>query len=114
MPDTALPHDASSLLFAEDLYLRWRQDPQSVSPDWRTYFESLPSDGSESRPEPASTGPAAGVDARGQESLDQLVRAYRVRGHMIARIDPLEQGQPERGGLTRARRRQTEKISGLA
>ena len=95
MPDTALPPDASSLLFAEDLYLRWRHDPQSVSPDWRTYFESLPSDGSEPRPEPASAGPAAGVDARGQESLDQLVRAYRVRGHMIAKIDPLEQPRPQ-------------------
>ena len=85
MPDTALPPDASSLLFAEDLYLRWRHDPQSVSPDWRTYFESLPSDGSEPRPEPASAGPAAGVDARegegaddsGVVALEELTARYR-------------------------------------
>jgi 2-oxoglutarate dehydrogenase E1 component len=99
MPDTAPSPDASSLCFAEDLYLNWVKDPQSVSPDWRTYFESLPRDESLDLPQAAAAealpGPAAGVDARGQESLDQLVRAYRVRGHMIAKIDPLGQQRPD-------------------
>ena len=98
MHDTATPVNASALAFAEELYLDWLEDPESVSPDWRTYFESLPREdqdlpGRASEAQPVA-GPVAGVDARGQESLDQLVRAYRVRGHMIAKIDPLGQQRP--------------------
>ena len=43
--------------------------------------------------------PAAAHDAALlQDRVDQLVRAYRVRGHMIAKIDPLglpRPGHPE-------------------
>ena len=30
-----------------------------------------------------------------QERVDQLIRNYRVRGHMIARLDPLDQPRPQ-------------------
>ncbi len=30
-----------------------------------------------------------------QDRVDQLIRAYRVRGHMIAKIDPLDMPRPE-------------------
>ncbi len=35
------------------------------------------------------------ADVELQDRVDQLVRAYRVRGHMIARLDPLEMPRPE-------------------
>ncbi len=33
--------------------------------------------------------------ANRQECVDQLIREYRVRGHMIARVDPLDSPRPE-------------------
>ena len=43
-----------------------------------------------------SHGPQApGEVAHQQDKVDQLVRAYRIRGHLSAKIDPLERPRPE-------------------
>ncbi|MBI3461469.1 MAG: 2-oxoglutarate dehydrogenase E1 component [Planctomycetes bacterium] len=102
-----------SLPFIEGLYADFLENPSSVAPDWRRYFEGLPGNGAT---RPAQLGPtfrprslfhppgtngqngAATVGKREidvavrQDRVDQLVRAYRVRGHIVAKIDPL--GQP--------------------
>ncbi len=112
---SAHPHDSGqpgfepngmNLAFIEGLYAQYWADRQSVSEDWRAYFDKL------GTPEPAATmGPrlkpgtlfnprsagqsATVMEAREgqvaalQDRVDQLIRAYRVRGHLIARIDPL-------------------------
>jgi 2-oxoglutarate dehydrogenase E1 component len=104
-----------SLAFVEGLYAEYIEDPASVPSDWKAYFESLSTEGLP----PAQVGPsfrarslfnpvvrrengeapaARAVNGNGadvseaavrQDRVDQLVRAYRVRGHMIAAIDPL-------------------------
>src|SRR4051812_34263909 len=108
-----------SLGFVEDLYLDYLRDPSAVPDDWRVYFERLSNgdgDVAEMRLGPSfkprsvfnadgayrngSNGAAATVaaaDERGvlQERVDQLVRAYRERGHLEAQLDPL--------GMQRAR-----------
>ena len=103
-----------SLAFVEGLYADYIKDPASVPSDWKAYFESLSDEG----PRPTRVGPsfrarslfnpvvrrengepaaARPVNGNGadvseaavrQDRVDQLVRAYRVRGHMIAAIDP--------------------------
>src|SRR4051812_33344285 len=99
-----------SLGFIEGLYADYLRDPGSVSADWRRYFQSITNgagpaatvrSGPSFRPASvfnppapaASNGAAAGIRALEmavlQDRLDQLVRAYRVRGHMEAKIDPL-------------------------
>ena len=102
-----------NLPFVENLYAEYRRDPTSLPADWRQYFESLPA-----AERPASgwrTAPsfpqrsvfdpgngAAPAAARGghtavdllQDRVDQLIRNYRVRGHMIAAIDPLGRERP--------------------
>ena len=151
----------SNLAFVEGLYEDYIKDPQSVSPEWRSYFErevgahhgSLgPSFGAYSifnPPAPRANGAATnghalnGHGANGhatnghapngaalnapapivahelsadlrhppfgsvhpsapsldiairQDRVDQLIRAYRVRGHMIANVDPLGMGRSE-------------------
>ncbi len=148
--------NSSSLIFVEELYAEYLRDPESVTADWRQYFQQL-GDGQSSAPQrvqigpsfrpssmfappaplaysdsPASTAKVAaighssgnGASANGngatehsaasnsnghqhgpvivpraaqdpldvailQERVDQLIRAYRVRGHMVALIDPL-------------------------
>lgn len=96
-----------SLDYIDDLYVRYIQDPSSVSDVWRKYFEefSLASQSESLYQEPANGLMATGGDApdalwlaRMQERVDQLVREYRVRGHLMAKIDPLglnRKGPPE-------------------
>lgn len=95
-----------SLDYIDDLYVRYIQDPNSVSDVWRKYFEEFSlatqSEGlyAGAEQDRVSSGeiPDALWLARMQERVDQLVREYRVRGHLMAKIDPLglnRKGPPE-------------------
>ena len=98
-----------SLAFVEELFRRFLEEPTSVDPSWRAYFEAELA-GSPSGAAPPRVGPATPprslfdpAPPQGgasevseavalQDRVDQLIRAYRVRGHLIARVDPL--GRP--------------------
>ena len=105
--ETKLPNSVS-LGFVEALYVDYLRDPESVPPDWRHYFQSLSEGNGFSKgqsltpefrpwsifdnPRPGGNGRAI-EDATGailQERVDQLIRNYRVRGHMAAELDPLD------------------------
>src|SRR5438093_5914812 len=103
--ETKLPSSVS-LEFVEALYEDYLRDPDSVSPDWRQYFQSLSEGNGFSKGQrlapafkpwsifnpPARGNGAAVEEATGailQERVDQLIRNYRVRGHMAAQLDPL-------------------------
>ncbi len=105
MSDTALPNP-TNLAFVEDLYEAYLDDPQSVDADWRAYFEGYKNGGQTSfspsfKPKSlfgAMNGHVAAQDAtQGDAALQQivgrLVRNYRVRGHIMADVDPL--GMPK-------------------
>ncbi len=102
------PLNGANLAFVEGLFASYLDDPTSVSDDWRAYFEGMDRRAVRARDlrgpryratsifnppggETASTDPAgASMEfAARQDRVDQLVRAYRVRGHMIAKLDPL-------------------------
>jgi len=105
-----------SLAFVEGLYADYLRDPGSVPLDWRTYFDQLAAGGAGPRPvADLRLGPSfrpsslfnpsgfAGRDGAGapepataalQHRVDQLIRSYRVRGHMIAELDPLGRPRP--------------------
>ena len=91
----------ANLDFGEALYARFRQDAQSVPEDWRNFFVDLDNDAYfEGAPLPtalpdgaaAPVGAGLHVAAR-QEAVDLLIRVYRVRGHVIAQLDPLQTAQ---------------------
>lgn len=89
--------------YAEEIFNQWLQDPKSVHVSWQIYFSSLQG----SRPNfvtPPSIAPNVKIDGyEGDISLAEvpsgevldhmkvqlLVRAYQVRGHQLANIDPL-------------------------
>lgn len=95
--------------FIEALYHTYRQDPQSVSTDWRQFFQtlSLGDEGTwDDRPPQwkkrvesiVAQSIAPGQSQAGtqvtQGMLDSLralmmIRTFRVRGHLIANLDPL-------------------------
>ena len=110
-----------NLAFAEELYTAYLRDSSSVSEEWRRYFDSFNGSGrreSTSRLaqahwtpgptfhpaglfRPAGNGTVVTVEASHseqvaglQDRVDKLVRAHRVRGHIIARIDPLGLPRP--------------------
>ncbi len=72
--------------YVEALYQQYLQDPSSLSDDWRRYFDSF--DASQGMVGSAATRGAESV-AQLQDRVDQLVRGFRVRGHLEAKIDPL-------------------------
>src|SRR5205823_2357809 len=65
----------------DDLYQRWRHDPQSVDASWRCFFEGF--DLGVGRP----AAPAA--EGAIQVGVVRLIMAYRDLGHFLAHLDPL-------------------------
>ncbi len=135
---TSFLNGANATYLAE-LYARYEADPASVSEDWRHFFVNLgddaknviadaegPSWGAWNRAPSWKSGPPAAATAVAPtgaltqaEALDaardtlgarMLIRAYRTRGHLIAKLDPLrliERGahpelNPETYGFTPA------------
>jgi len=94
--------------YVEELYERFLTDPASVNPDWRSYFQSLRNGaGTEvpHRPVLARIGEmsrqqrklasASGSDLTADQQARQtgvlkLINAYRIRGHLVADVDPLD------------------------
>jgi 2-oxoglutarate dehydrogenase E1 component len=108
IPQSLLSGDNAA--FLDEQYLRWLEDPAAVDPSLRALFDELgrpttigaPLPGTGPRVKPRSvfaggpTAPAAAgapVDAaavRRQSRVVLMINAFRVRGHLDARIDPLE------------------------
>lgn len=102
--------DSLSLSYLEGLYQTYLQDAGRVPEQWRRYFEAqstalpgstgmLTDDRSAGLPTVPDDGDASVCEdelrsARLQERLDLLIRNYRVRGHIAARIDPLGHHRP--------------------
>lgn len=97
--------------YVEELYESYLQDPNSVSEQWRSVFESLPkvegveldTNHSEIREQfralaalgpaaraGASSAPSAPVGDDKQVKVLQLINAFRFRGHQHANLDPLD------------------------
>jgi 2-oxoglutarate dehydrogenase E1 component len=104
--------DVNNLAYVDALYARYLRDQQSVPEAWRDYFagwrngadgeaKSGPSFRARSlfNPGPiqAASLPAPEADqlqASVRDRLNQLIRNYRVRGHMLAELDPLGTSRP--------------------
>jgi 2-oxoglutarate dehydrogenase E1 component len=97
----------SNVGFVEELYERFLKDPDSVAPEWRNFFAEggLAELSGPVRPFSPTVAPrslfspaARATEVRDatalQDRVGQLIRAYRFRGHHIARLDPLGQERP--------------------
>ncbi|MFT5326534.1 MAG: 2-oxoglutarate dehydrogenase E1 component [Planctomycetaceae bacterium] len=108
-PNAPAQPGAQNLKFIEHQYALYLHDREAVSPDWREYFNDMQVDGEPPSPQdlelpfqPTSifhrvespTVESSSESAILQERIDQLIRNYRVRGHIIAQIDPLGATRP--------------------
>jgi 2-oxoglutarate dehydrogenase E1 component len=101
-----------NLAFSEEMLETYARDPAAVPPGWRAYLGNVSEEGAQAavRRQP-SFRPASIFHDHGlrrsnitaaeqirigarQDRVDQLIRAYRVRGHMLADLDPI--GRPQR------------------
>ncbi len=104
--------DVASLNYVETLYEAFLQNPDSVAPEWRDYFAAEaraagvpPHHGLGPSFQPSSLFNPPNATCRGgacavwqisalQERVGRLVHAFRVRGHMVAALDPLGRPRP--------------------
>ena len=107
----------SNSSFVAQLYARYLANPEAVDASWRQYFDELGDEATEiaaelqgpswAKPLPAppadlidgagpaqSAGGGIAAEAARSSTIDSLralmlIRAYRVRGHLMANLDPL-------------------------
>jgi 2-oxoglutarate dehydrogenase E1 component len=88
-----------NLAYLESLYASYQGDAQSVSAAWREHFRNGHDRGS---PAPRSRPRLRGAETPSRseaansfsDRLNELIRNYRLSGHLIAQLDPLGTGRP--------------------
>ena len=84
--------------YLDSLYKSYKDNPKAVAPDWRQSFDTLRSVSiTTSREDSPSDNDYTyhneqwgTTEARKQSAVLRLINAYRSRGHLIARNDPLQ------------------------
>ncbi|HLY54595.1 MAG TPA: 2-oxoglutarate dehydrogenase E1 component [Stellaceae bacterium] len=112
--------NSANTAFLAELYAHWLDDPSSIDPSWASLFGELQDDAQsvlaelagptwrrEATPRIIGNGKAANGNGAAIASGDvrraaldsicalQLIRSYRVRGHLMAELDPLGLRLPE-------------------
>ncbi|WP_222615418.1 2-oxoglutarate dehydrogenase E1 component [Persicimonas caeni] len=123
-PSEKTEFTGDNLTYIEQLYAQYLDDPSSVDPSWKPVFDEYLADRGAAKQKPSfrprtifrsgttttngnSNGEAVYVDkvhnttvgAPGRTEgfaarIEALVRAYRLHGHLIAKIDPLDRSRP--------------------
>ncbi|KYQ94461.1 2-oxoglutarate dehydrogenase [Tieghemostelium lacteum] len=95
--------DGTSAVYVEDMYQSWKKDPTSVHQSWSSFFNSSDNGArvGEAYMSPPTLGTSQATKAEPSTSSDTrqnvsdsmklllLIRAYQVRGHIVATLDPL-------------------------
>ena len=102
MNQTEVKLNCQNVAYVERLLELFQRDPAQVPTEWQDYFRQVDGSGGNGQvrfapsfrpaslfnpPTLASDGPHL-RGAEWHERVSQLVRAYRVRGHLAARLDP--------------------------
>lgn len=93
--------------YIETLYEQYLNNPQTVSPSWRKYFEDLLSGGQDisharirdyflqlAKADKPSTASGISAEAIKATVVAELIQAYRKDGHYAAQTDPLKLATP--------------------
>ncbi|HEL7752521.1 TPA: 2-oxoglutarate dehydrogenase E1 component [Stenotrophomonas maltophilia] len=93
--------------YVEDLYEQYLVSPDSVDPKWKTYFDGFKGREAGDIPHSAvishiadaakdalKAGTGTGAGDERERNVGRLITAYRSRGHLDARLDPLGLAAP--------------------
>ncbi|XP_021527923.2 2-oxoglutarate dehydrogenase-like, mitochondrial isoform X2 [Aotus nancymaae] len=87
--------------YMEEMYFAWLENPQSVHKSWDSFFRKASEEASSGSAQPQPTSVArdsrSAVSSRTKTSklvedhlaVQSLIRAYQIRGHHVAQLDPL-------------------------
>ncbi|XP_065826622.1 2-oxoglutarate dehydrogenase complex component E1-like isoform X2 [Oscarella lobularis] len=93
--------NGTSSSYIEAMYESWLDDPKSVHKSWDTHFglvtagaapgsaHAHPSSLSTETPLPALSSPPDSRSVKEHLAVQATIRAYQVRGHLVAQLDPL-------------------------
>ncbi|WP_242923807.1 2-oxoglutarate dehydrogenase E1 component [Pontibacter liquoris] len=94
--------------YIDKLYKAYQQDPESVDFGWRKFFEGFDfsaaynGNGHEAAPA-AAPAPAKGAEATGESAKEvavrNLIHAYRTRGHLRSKTNPVRMRKDRRARL---------------
>ena len=73
--------------FIDSEYQKWKSNPESVSREWRIFFEGFEL---AARPEQVSAGFCDKNELLRQCSVQELIYRYRDLGHILTCLDPLD------------------------
>ncbi|MEY4616258.1 MAG: 2-oxoglutarate dehydrogenase component [Pseudomonadota bacterium] len=82
----------NNLEFIEQLYTQYKSDPQSISNDWKMFFDGVE----------FAQGTSLGLSSK-ELDVYHLINAYRNYGHFEAQVDPLSNSQTPSDELSLAR-----------
>ncbi len=91
--------------FIEALYSRFLADPNSVEPSWKALFSTLQREGKpliidgltlppRKKGNGALVGGKSAEDMSLQSKVDHTIMSFRLRGHLLAQLDPLGEPRP--------------------
>ena len=97
---SSLPTAANSAVI-EAAYESWQQNPDSVDPTWRAFFQGFTLGSNGASPAAALAATAASdaaspavapiIDSLRQSHVHHLINTYRALGHLEAHLDPLSE-----------------------
>ena len=97
---------ADQAYFLEDLYAKFQSQPQTMTSDWRDFFRDLETDGGHSangnggmQNQELIAGGGIDISLLKEMGVQNLLNAYRSRGHLAANLDPLGILKPNRAGI---------------
>jgi 2-oxoglutarate dehydrogenase E1 component len=114
MTETDYNFGSQNLEYVERLLETFHENPADVPDEWRSYFRRIAGSDGNGKPAvkpayrsgslfnpPPRTADRRHIEAAQlQDRLNQLIRAFRVRGHLAARLDPLGGERPVPPELT--------------
>jgi 2-oxoglutarate dehydrogenase E1 component len=80
--------------YIENLYKEYVQNPESVDPEYRKFFEGFDfavSQAVDGQPAPAREGGVDVAQLSKEFAVYNLIQAYRKKGHLVARTNPVRE-----------------------
>ncbi len=91
--------------FIENLYNDFVSNPESVDPEMRKFFEGFDFAVANGKPQATTAAVTANIesantgDIQKELSVYQLIQAYRKKGHLIAKTNPIRERKDRRANL---------------
>ena len=85
--------DNTNPTFIDDLYLQFKENPESIDSSWGKFFEGY------DFANKSTNGSAPTIASDKEVAVMKLIHGYRSRGHLIAKTNPIRQRRTHKSDL---------------